>query len=110
MGSCKHWALCANLSKTGDKKMKSQERNDIYAMGPLQVSFSFRVELPTDSLCHVFVSLMVFASCFQVPMWLSCSPMGAQPLGFATLQLFRVYPWQAYDPCGNGLWPTPGVK
>ena len=29
--------------------------------------------------------------------------MGAQPLGFATLQSFKVYLWQAYVPPGDGL-------
>ena len=48
----------------------------IYAMGPPQVSFSFRVESPTDSLCHVSWSVIVFAVCFQVPMWLPGPPMG----------------------------------
>ena len=37
-----------------------------YAMGTVQVSFSFRIEPPTDSLCHVLVSVMVFAFCFWV--------------------------------------------
>ena len=34
---------------------------------------------------------------------------GVQPLGFAALQLFGVYPWQAYEPPGDSLWPMPGV-
>ena len=46
-----------------------------YAMGPPQVSFSFRVEPPNDSLCHMLLSVMVFAFCFQVPKWLPCSLM-----------------------------------
>ena len=41
-------------------------------------------------------------------MWLPCSPFGAQPLGFSTSQLFRVYPWQAYLPPSDGLWPMLG--
>ena len=36
----------------------------------------------------LLVSSILFAFCFQAPMWLACSPIGAQPLGFATLQLF----------------------
>ena len=74
-----------------------------YAMGSLCVIFSFRVEHPKNSLCDVLVSVMVFAFCFQVPMWLPCSPVMAQPSGFATLQPFRVYPWQAYVPPDDGL-------
>ena len=57
----------------------------------------------------MLVSVMVFAFCIQVLMWLLCSLMGAQPLGFATLQPFGIYPWQAYVPCGDGLWPMSGV-
>ena len=78
-------------------------------MGPLQVGFSFRAELPSDFLCHVLVSVMVFAFCFHVPMWPSCSPRGAQLWGHATQQTFGDYPWQAYIPPGNGLHPMPGV-
>ena len=78
-------------------------------MGSQQVSFSFRVEPPTDSLCYMLVSAMVFAFCFQVPMWLPCSPNWAQLLGFATLHPFGVYPQKAYAPPGDGQWPIPGV-
>ena len=37
------------------------------------------------------------------------SPMGAQPLGFATLQPFGVYPWQAYVQPGDRHWSTSGM-
>ena len=37
------------------------------------------------------------------------SPMGAQPLGFAPLQPFGVYPWQAYVQPSDGHWSTPGM-
>ena len=37
------------------------------------------------------------------------SPMGAQPLGFAPLQPFGVYPWQAYVQPGDGHWSTPDM-
>ena len=37
------------------------------------------------------------------------SPMGDQPLGFASLQPFGVYPWQAYVQPGDGHWSTPGM-
>ena len=35
--------------------------------------------------------------------------MGAQTLGFAPLQPFGVYPWQAYVQLGDGHWSTPGM-
>ena len=35
--------------------------------------------------------------------------MGAQPLGFAPLQPFGVYLWQAYVQPGDGHWSTPGL-
>ena len=72
--------------------------------------FSFRVELPTNSCCCVLVSVTVFAFYFQVPMWLSSSPMRAQLLGFAPLQPFRITLWQACVPPGDGLWPTLRVQ
>ena len=37
------------------------------------------------------------------------SPMEAQPLGFAPLQPFGVYPWQAYVQPHDGHWSMPGV-
>ena len=37
------------------------------------------------------------------------SPMWAQPLGFAPLQPFGVYPWLAYVQPGDGHWSTPGM-
>ena len=37
------------------------------------------------------------------------SPMGAQPLGFAPLQPFEVYPWQAYLQPGDGYQSMPGM-
>ena len=80
-----------------------------YPMEPSLVSFSFRVEPPTNSWCHMLVSVMVFAFSFHIPMQLPCSLIVAHPLGFATLQPFRVYPWQAYVTFGNGLRFTHGV-
>ena len=35
--------------------------------------------------------------------------MGAQPLGFAPLQPFGVYPWLAYEQPGDGHQSTPGM-
>ena len=37
------------------------------------------------------------------------SPIGAQLLGFAPLQPFGVYSWQAYVQPGDGHWSTPGM-
>ena len=40
---------------------------------------------------------------------MSYSPMGAQPLGFAPLQPFGVYPWQAYVQPSDGHQSMPGM-
>ena len=37
------------------------------------------------------------------------SPIDAQLLGFALLQLFGAYPWQEYAHPGDGYLPMPGV-
>ena len=37
------------------------------------------------------------------------SPMGAQPLGFAPLQPFGVYPWHACVQLGDGHQSMPGI-
>ena len=47
--------------------------------------------------------------CFQVPCWIPYSPIGAQLLGFAPLQPYGAYPWQAYVQPGDCHWPTPGM-
>ena len=70
----------------------------------------FRVEPPTNSLYCMFVLVMVFAFCFQVPMWLPCLSVGAQPLLFAMPQPYGVYPWHAYVPPGDGPWRIPRVQ
>ena len=57
----------------------------------------------SDFLCYVLVSVVTFAFCFQVFMWLPFSPMEAEPLEFASLKSFGVYPWQVYLPPGDGL-------
>ena len=74
-----------------------------YAMGPLQVAFSF---LPPFVYFICLVSVLVYAFCFQVPCWMSYLPMGAQPLGFVPLQPFGAYPWQAYMQPGDCHLPT----
>ena len=80
-----------------------------YAMGFLQVDFFFRVEPPTILYILCLVSVLVSALYFQVPSWMLYSPMGAQLLGFAPLQPFRVYPWQAYVQPGDGHEFTTGM-
>ena len=86
--------LCWPNHYAGTAQSQSQmpfEGYVIYAMDPPQVIFLFQGLACHRFLCHVLVSVMVFAFCFQAPMWLPCSPIGAQPLGFATPQPFRVY-------------------
>ena len=39
-----------------------------YAVGPSQISFSFRVEPFKNSLCHMLVYVLVFDFSFQVSM------------------------------------------
>ena len=73
------------------------EAYDNFGMDPLQVSV----------MC--LLCIMVFPFCFQVLMWLPCSPMGTQPLGFATSQPFGAYHWQAYMSPDDSLGPTLGI-
>ena len=71
-----------------------------YAMGPHQLSFLFQISVLTNFI--MLVLLTVFAFYFQVPMWLLCSAMGAQLLGFAPLQSLSIYHWQTYVPPQDG--------
>ena len=80
-----------------------------YAMGSSQVGFFFRDEPPTILYLICLMSILVSAFYFQVPSWMLYSPMGPQPLGFAPLQPFGVYPWQAYVQPSDGHWSTPGM-
>ena len=80
-----------------------------YAMSSPQVGFFFRVEPPTVLYIICLVSILVSAFYFQVPSWMPYSPMGAQPLGFAPLQPFGVYPWEAYVQPGDGHQYTSGM-
>ena len=80
-----------------------------YAIGSPEVGFFFRVEPPTIFYIICLVSVLVSAFYFQVPSWMPYSLMGAQQLGFASLQPFGVYPWQAYVQPGDGHWSTPGM-
>ena len=52
---------------------------------------------------------MVFASCLQVPMWLSFPPVGAQTLGFVSLQPLQFILGRLV-PHGDSLWPTDGAQ
>ena len=76
-----------------------------YAMGPPQMSFLFQSLASHQFIILYVVSVTVFDFCFQAPTWLPCSPIVTQPLGFAALQPFRVYSWQAYVTPSAGLWP-----
>ena len=80
-----------------------------YAMGSPQVGFFFRVEPSTILYLICLVSILVSAFYFYVPSWMLYSPMGAQLLGFAPLQPFGVYPWQASVQPGDGNQSTPGM-
>ena len=58
-----------------------------YVMGSPQVGFFFiRVEPPTILYIICLVSVLVSVFYFLVPCWMPYSPLGAQPLGFASLQ------------------------
>ena len=80
-----------------------------YAMDSPQVGFFFKVEPPTVLYIICLVSVLVSAFYFQVSSWFLYSPLGTQPLGFAPLQPFQVYLWQAYVQPGDGHWSTPGM-
>ena len=66
-------------------------------------------ELSLPPFLYVLVSVVVYDFYFQVKCWMLYSPMGAQPLVFASLQPFGAYLWQAYVQPGDDHWPTPGM-
>ena len=80
-----------------------------YAIGSPQVGFFFRVEPPT--ILYIIKFGVHSGVCFI----LSGAKLdaiftyGAQPLEFAPLQPFGVYPWQAYMLPGDGHQSTPGM-
>ena len=79
------------LTTMPQQQPQSQMSSDAYAnytMGLQQVIFSSRIQPLIDSICHMLLSIMGFTFTFQFPMWVPHSPIGAQPLGFATLQPF----------------------
>ena len=86
------------------------QANASYAMGPPQVGFLSELSLlPFCIFICFLVCSGVYAFCFQAPCWMLYSHIGAQTLGFAPLQPFEAYPWQAYVQPGDGHQPTPGM-
>ena len=79
-----------------------------YAMGSPQVVFFFRVEPPTICIFYVGVCFVV---CFLLlgTQWDAVFTYGSQPLGFAPLQPFGIYPQQAYVKPGDGHQSMPGM-
>ena len=57
----------------------------------------------------MLVSAMVCVFYFQIPMWMSCSAIGTQWLGYAPLQPFGAYLLQPYMHPGDDLRPMPGM-
>ena len=78
-------------------------------MGSPQVGFFFRVEPPTILYIICLVSVLPSTFYFQVPCWMTYSPLGAQLLGFVPLQPLGAYLWQAYVQPGDGHWTTLGM-
>ena len=60
-----------------------------YAMGPLQVGLSFRVEPPTAFL-YVLVSVLVYAFGFQLPCWMVYSLRGLNHWGLHHCSLLQL--------------------
>ena len=67
-----------------------------YTMGTLQVSSFSELNLPPIGL-YMRLSVIVYAFYFQ-SVWIPFSSMGAQPLGFASLQPFGAYIHPGDDP------------
>ena len=63
------------------------------ALVPVCSGYSFSCSTGLEAFRCI---LRLHAFCFQVPCWMSYSPMGAQPLVFTPLKPFGAYPWQAY--------------
>ena len=76
-----------------------------YAMGPVWVSFSFKIKPTIDS-----IMLMSYGVCFlfsdsHVAAVFTSEGSTAE----VTSQPFRGYPWQAHISSGAGLWPMQGM-
>ena len=77
-----------------------------YAIGPPQVSFSFRVEPPPHHHIVCWCLLWCLLSAFRSHV--AMFTKGAQLFRFAPPQPFEVYSLQAYVPPSNGPCPMPG--
>ena len=53
---------------------------------PFQASEFLFQNWASHQFVYMLVSVIVYASCFQVPMWMPFSPVKAQPLGFEPMQ------------------------
>ena len=71
-----------------------------YARGPLQVSFSFRVEMLGFVMVSAFYFMFPCGCHFQL--W-------GSTIWFALPQLFQTYLWQAYVHLCDGMRLTPGM-
>ena len=95
----------AGLTTMPQQQLQCQIPSQTYAnyalVLPRYISLS---ELSLPRISYVMCWCLLWCCfLFQVPMWLPCSPMGTQLLGFATPQPFGVHPWQAYLPPDDGL-------
>ena len=79
-----------------------------YAMWPWVSLLFWTLDSCQSIMLDIGVCYSVSFS-FQVPTWLPCSPVGAQPLVYSPLQCFGVSTQQAHVLPDDGLWPTPGV-
>ena len=64
---------------------------------------SFRVEPPTNSLCHMLFLLWYMLSTFRFLMWLTCSPVRAQP-HWKVLYLEEPWSWLLSTILGHIRW------
>ena len=76
----------ATVSQQQPPSLKPLQAYANYAMGSPQVGFIFRVEPPTILYIIYLLSFLVSVFYFQVPCWMPYSPIGLNPLGFASLQ------------------------
>ena len=72
-----------------------------YAKGPLQVSFSFKVEHPTN--------LLIYAFLLSGAMLDAIFTNGGTSIWVCTTAAFGAYPWQAYVHHGDGHQPMLGM-
>ena len=79
------------LATVPQQQSQSQIPLQAYAIGPLQVSFCFRVESPSDFCICVDVCYDIYFSTFRCHGGCHIHPVGDQPLRFAVLQAFGAY-------------------